>query len=741
MTTAVKTDPWWDPAQLDQAERYGFPETQATLHDPQWCEANLKIRVKKGGPPAELTYNFVQQELEKILERLIGLGRPIRLLVLKARQMGVCLDPATGVLTAELQWLQIKDLKVGQEVVSVDEMPPGGKGHHRRMRRGVVEAVREVHDVAYRLTMENGRTLSATGRHRFLVKAIAGAVWRPVELSGRPGQHISVGDQIRCIPKPGKGGGRRGDGYRKVVHIERLDARTMIDLQTSTKTFIAEGFVSHNSTWVESVVYDWIRRRAYQNALIVANDSDGSEHLYRMFETFHEFDAGAPQTRFSHQKGLTFAAPHSSRVHVQTAGKTYAGTTLTIQLAHLSELSKWPDPETTALSIMQALADDPDTMAVMESTAAGAGDWWNREWDRVLADNTEWLAVFFPWFADPSYSRPADSVDMNRLGEHERYNLLPGEETDLLEMTEAHIGIDQHVPVNISMEQLAWRRWAIDNKCNGDVLLFHQEYPATPDEAFISAGTPKFNVAILTEMKRECTPPIVTGTFPTLESMGAPPPKLIEGEEVVLKIWKRPEPDAQYAIGADCKGSSPFGDRHAAAVFNRRTREVVATLVGMWDADTYASHLCQAARFYNNALVIIEINGVGEAVQNRARRIYHNFYHRLQKGGKEQQFPTEQIGWVTHGSTTRPELIETLAESIRERNFQVWDEEFVGELISFHAVPGQRLAEAKPGAKDDCVMSLGIVLVGSSYTALGEIRGYDAEKHEAASGENMGKFR
>ena len=49
---------------------------------------------------------------------------------------------------------------------------------------------------------------------------------------------------------------------------------------------------------------------------------------------------------------------------------------------------------------------------------------------------------------------------------------------------------------------MAWRRWAIKNKCQGDGDLFKQEYPATPLEAFRHAGNPVFGAGILRDQEK-----------------------------------------------------------------------------------------------------------------------------------------------------------------------------------------------------------------------------------------------
>ena len=51
---------------------------------------------------------------------------------------------------------------------------------------------------------------------------------------------------------------------------------------------------------------------------------------------------------------------------------------------------------------------------------------------------------------------------------------LDKEEMNLMEMHGA------------DLEQLAWRRWKIDTDLNGKVDLFHQEFPTTAQEAFLT---------------------------------------------------------------------------------------------------------------------------------------------------------------------------------------------------------------------------------------------------------------
>ena len=137
-----------------------------------------------------------QLELDEILEKQRAEGLPMRVIILKSRQLGMCLDPSTRVLTADLRWVTLDDIQPGQRIVAVDETIPGGKGRARKLRVGYVEAKRDVFEPAFRLRFDDGRSVIATGPHRWLTRQVNGcADWRAVE-------DMAIGDEIRYVTKP-----------------------------------------------------------------------------------------------------------------------------------------------------------------------------------------------------------------------------------------------------------------------------------------------------------------------------------------------------------------------------------------------------------------------------------------------------------------------------------------------------------------------------------------------------------
>src|SRR5690606_37607220 len=153
-----------------------------------------------------------------------------------------------------------------------------------------------------------------------------------------------------------------------------------------------------------------------------------------------------------------------------------------------SEVAFFPDAKTTMLGLLQAVPDQPNTLVVLESTANGVGDWFHEMWQKAEKGENEFTPIFLPWFIQPEYTRPfrTEAEREQFIQEVEATHVDANGETVYTyekQLMEKH---------DLTYEQLNWRRWTIANKCQGDEILFMQEYPSTPEEAFISSGRPVF---------------------------------------------------------------------------------------------------------------------------------------------------------------------------------------------------------------------------------------------------------
>ena len=240
------------------------------------------------------------------------------------------------------------------------------------------------------------------------------------------------------------------------------------------------------STLVEAIIFWKTATKQNTDSMIVAHKDEATANLFRMSKLFYEMLPAPirPMKQASNAQELVFDRPSNqkghgrgimSRIRCATAGGTGVGRSYTLKNVHMSEFAYWPGNKMeTYTGIMQTVPDLPDTMVVIESTANGY-DEFKTMWDAAVeaqaqGDENGWVPIFFPWHEMSEYRRTPPP------------GFTPTEEERKL--AEA-FGLDD--------EQLAWRRWCIAVNCGGDLNLFRQEYPATPDEAFIATGSCVFD--------------------------------------------------------------------------------------------------------------------------------------------------------------------------------------------------------------------------------------------------------
>ena len=75
-----------------------------------WRLEHLYYIMTKEGTKELFTLNTAQRDF---FDNYLNKGYK-KLIILKSRQLGFCLDPNTRVLTADLEWVKIKDIPIGQ---------------------------------------------------------------------------------------------------------------------------------------------------------------------------------------------------------------------------------------------------------------------------------------------------------------------------------------------------------------------------------------------------------------------------------------------------------------------------------------------------------------------------------------------------------------------------------------------------------------------------------------------------
>ena len=599
-------------------------------HDAVWriCDSGMyKIMIKDVAGTPSGTVPFRANDTQ----RRFMTSMHYRNVILKARQLGMCLDPSTRVLTAGLRWVPIGELEAGDEVISVDEHPapmPGRKARTRRMRTGVVEAAVKVFREAYRITFDDGRSVVCTDQHPWLTRNTQSQPkWR--SLSGKGNEvvgKIRVGTYVRWVTKPwdeptvedgwfagmldGEGsfsingspsvnvsqrpgpvwerllryvkdrgynyciesdGGARpskfgttpvpkiafgrmdelfrlmgqcrptrfidrrwwegaglpgkktGIGWAEVVSIEPLGEQTLIDLQTTTGTYIAEGFVSHNTTLVCLMWLDYALFNRNVRCGIVAQDDASATAFFRDKVKF-AYDNLDPELkkmfplRSSNTNELLFAhagvngEQEDSGIRVATS---FASATLHRLL--ISEYAKIcaKFPERANEVVIGTMPTVPENgVIIIESTGEGAeGDYYDRVKKAEKLDQEgrtlnakDFRLHFYPWFIDSQYEmEPAGVL------------ITP-------ELLRYFADVEKEMGVTLTPRKRAWYAATLEGTFSGnqEEKMFSQ-YPSTAAEPFFVSTEGNYlrkEMAIARKQGRVCRIPVMDSPVNVFADLG-----------------------------------------------------------------------------------------------------------------------------------------------------------------------------------------------------------------------------
>ena len=709
------------------------------------------------------------------LKEMKARGLPRKLFIIKGRQMGYCLDPETKILTADMRWIRLGDVEVGQELVGTDEDTLEGKTDRkksRKMRRSVVEAKREIKAMAFRLEMSNGEILTATLGHRFLcwrknaswhtwtevkdlrpgdrirlitkpwgmadtaqaamedgwagglmdgegsmssepekngcslrISQVDGPVFRRIqnyiesrgytnrtEVDKRePGKSSKLGskevwkvcvdriDQVmrlvgktrperfvnakwwegRSLPKQGDGA-----GWPEIVSIEPLGIRTMIDLQTSTKTFVANGFVSHNSTLVDHIIGWSTMFFSGINGLIVSKTPSHASFLFQtsVLHAFSHLPWWMKPMRASTEirEKIVFDNPNlderdrnfglNSQVIVQSATmKTGVGEGMRVNCAHMSEMSEWDQNSARAIikgDLGFSFPDDPGTLAIIETTGKFAGNWTHEFWlsCQEKGDESEWKCFFAPAFLEqdrrkvpvqgwtpPEEERAiaeriaADWLRCDNQLCDRGYDVIGGY---LIAQQCPGCGVGTLKPYILTDEQLCffWSKRINSEDSEESYKEFKQQLCLSVEDAFQLTGSPAFPTNIMDFVNRSIRTPIATGLFDSVGRFHYPDItkgqscshawciEKHQGQERNTQVWEWPDKTAQYFIFADvASGDGGKKDYSVAWVMRVGKGEAADRQVAMFRSNTISSVefgylLNKLGRMYNTCPIAPETN-------------------------------------------------------------------------------------------------------------------------------------
>lgn len=486
------------------------------------------------------------------------------------------------------------------------------------------------------------------------------------------------------------------------------------------------------STLIEAMGYWWTSTHRFSTTVIIAHEKEATKNLYEMFRRYYEHSHPAfkPDRKYNTKQDLTFDVSDEVKKSYDAQGlpspglqseiKTMVaaegkGRSSTIKYFHGSEVAFWDDSADVTSAAVQAVPMAPETFIFLESTANGIGGYFYDEWNASKRGESQYTPVFFPWHSHNEYE-VANIIDED-LGE------LDPEEEALYRLFES-----ENYPRESWPRKVYWRRMK-KKEFRTDPKKFYQEYPSTPEEAFLASGRPVFDVPRLQEMERIAVEAKKTMPYKCGEIKKVVDPetgtervgfinvrRVNDHDPTPLRMWWDVERGRKYVIGVDVSegievesSSGKEADFSVITVFDVKARKTVARWRGYADPDQLGEVVFNIGTYYNNALVGVEINNHGIATAAKLRNMfYRNLYMRETAEDEQFQVRTTKFGWQTN-KKTKPIMISELQRSIREGDIIDLDIVFIREAMSYIRKDNGAM-EAQQGQHDDVVMSTAIAL-------------------------------
>lgn len=408
-----------------------------------------------------------------------------------------------------------------------------------------------------------------------------------------------------------------------------------------------------------------------------------------------------------------------------------------VALIHYSEVGVWKDtpgrrPEDLIRGLSGGLVMRPYTMEILESTPKGVGNFFHREYVRAKNGTSTRTALFIPWYYIKHDTYPLDETPE----EFAKWLLhkCRGREQEPEGWLDSGDYYWQLWLKGATFEGLNWYR-IYRKSCNSHADIA-SEAPSDDIEAFQFSGKPMFDVYHLNALREKCNElyrlgEIVSGTEEIKGGLCLQALSFKKSDRGLLKMWKTSEPNEnvrdRYLVVVDIGGRWKGADFSIITVFDRFCMmmggkpEIVAEWRGHIDHDLLAWKATQIAKYYCNALLVIESNTLETKDKNRdtdgndveyildvISRAYDNLYAR-ERGGDD---IAGGIGtkWGFHTNIqTKPAIIHHLVACVRDR---VWVERnsVACDEMQCYEKKDDGTFGAQDGQKDDLVMTRAIGL-------------------------------
>ena len=484
------------------------------------------------------------------------------------------------------------------------------------------------------------------------------------------------------------------------------------------------------STLVQ-VFMAWIQlfHRTSWHSVIVADTEDQARNIRGMYSRLAQYHPTEIfDIRFRNFEGSQknkWITGRECVIYMGSMQKPDSIRSADVMMAHLSETGLWKategkKPEDLVQSIAGTVPLEPYSVIVMESTAKGVGNFFHREWNKAVSGESGYTPVFVAWWEIDMYSLsfPDDSACLEfirSMNEQERYFFSLG----------------------ATLEAIQWYRLKKHTDSYDDWRM-GCEFPTTPQEAFQSTGNRAHAPVYIQRMRRYCKPPLYKGELFAGQKTGAGAidntlsfQDIPEGS---VWLWAKPDKELpvkyRYVVSMDIGGRSDRADWSVLSVIDRYclmeggVEECIGTARFHLDQDLAVWKAVQLARYFNNALLVVEANSLNRkgtegdhtlTIMDEIKGYYDNLYYRTDPQKIVEGAPV-RYGFFT-SAASKTDLVNQMNIRFREEGYIERDARALDEADHYE-MKNDGSFGAVDGEHDDIYMSRAIGLKASRQMPL-----------------------
>lgn len=498
------------------------------------------------------------------------------------------------------------------------------------------------------------------------------------------------------------------------------------------------------------------------NSLIVGHVKDASYEVRDMFdkmideypvELLHEigesYDPNEVKVEGVGNSGNIRRIPQRNcKIKIGSYEKPESARGGAYSLVHCTEVGLWSptdnkSPEKVVRSACSGITLKPLTMIVYESTANGTGNFFEREYNaakesdahikRGEESTSQFRSLFVAWYQIEIYRREFESDEARRLFAEA---LVSNRHNAYTPTNRAEAGryLWYLWECGATLEAIAW--YVEERKKYTDHGDMASEYPTDDNEAFVYSGCKVFDKMLVEAFRPACREPRYVGDIYADGDEGKEAVQHIRFKEDrtgLLCVWDKPDIDDaekvrdRYLVVVDIGGRSAKADWSVICVIDRMylmsgdRPEVVAQWYGHIDMDLLAWKAAQIAKWYDDALLVIESNTLetkdrermvdgdqSQFILYKVKDVYENLYAREQSEDEIREGAPKRYGFHTNVQT-KPMVISNLVKVVREHLYTERDGRCLDEYLTYEQKQNGAYG-AIAGKHDDLLMTRAIGL-------------------------------